>query len=438
MGPGGEQGLFLGIDLGTSGCRGCAIDREGRPRAWARTVWTPPEPRDGRYEQDPEYWWQGVVATVAEIHGQLQAPVEAISVDGTSGTLVVTDDAGRPLIPAVLYSDRRAATQAQRIAEVAPATSGAHGASSSLAKLLWLQDHERLVPAARVLSQADWIAGRMCGRFDISDENNSLKLGYDPIERRWPTWIARLGVPERRLPRVQPPGSRLGTIARDQAAVLGLPTDAMVVSGTTDSIAAFIATGAGEPGDAVTSLGSTLAVKVVSERPVSAPDYGVYSHRLGERWLAGGASNSGGAILLQHFSDEAIDAMTPQLEPDAPTGLHYYPLPGPGERFPVAEPGMAPRMEPRPEDPLTFFQALLEGIAAVERLAYERLADLGCPYPRVVYSVGGGATNPAFNEIRRQRLNTSVRVPEHTEAAYGSALLAMQGARRAWGGADDL
>ena len=79
----------------------------------------------------------------------------------------------------------------------------------------------------------------------------------------------------------------------------------MICAGTTDGVASFIATRAAAPGDAVTSLGTTLVLKLLSDKPIFAPAQGVYSHRLGDRWLAGGASNTGGGALLAHFSCRA-------------------------------------------------------------------------------------------------------------------------------------
>ena len=89
------------------------------------------------------------------------------------------------------------------------------------------------------------------------------------------------------------------------------------------------------PRQAVTSLGSTLAIKLLSERRV--PDdarYGLYSHRLGAGWLVGGASNTGGAVLRRHFTDDQLAALSKRMDPGTPTGLDYYPLNTPGERFP--------------------------------------------------------------------------------------------------------
>jgi sugar (pentulose or hexulose) kinase len=152
----------------------------------------------------------------------------------------------------------------------------------------------------------------------------------------------------------------------------------------------------------------------------------VYSQPLGGVWLVGGGSNTGGAVLRHYFSDAQMRELTPQLRPERPTGLNYYPLLTPGERFPVSDPSMAPRIEPRPEEPAEFFQALLEGMARIEQTGYRRLAELGAPYPASVRSVGGGASNKAWARIRQRMLGVPLLVPRHQEAAYGAALLALR------------
>jgi sugar (pentulose or hexulose) kinase len=171
-----------------------------------------------------------------------------------------------------------------------------------------------------------------------------------------------------------------------------------------------------------------MTLKILSERPIFAPEYGIYSHRLLGAWLAGGASNSGGAALLAHFTATEIAALSKAIDPETDSGLDYYPLPGPGERFPVADPGLAPRLTPRPADPAQFLHGLFEGVAAVEALGYARLAELGAPPPRRLCTVGGGAKNPVWTRLRARRLGVTMMPPRSDEAAHGAALLAMRGA----------
>jgi sugar (pentulose or hexulose) kinase len=417
------QELFLGLDLGTGGVRACAIDADAKIAGIATTALPSPRQDGDAIDQEPALWWDAVVETIGKLTVDRTA-IQRISVDGTSGTLLLTDGDGRPLTPGLMYNDARAGAEAARIGGIAPAESGAHGRSSALAKLLHLlsQGGDQ---ARHALHQADWIAGRLTGRFDGSDENNALKLGYDPVTRRWPDWLDRLGVPRALLPQVRVPGAEIGAIDPTMARRLGLSASTKIHAGTTDGVAAFIATRASRPGDAVSSLGTTLVVKLLADKPVFAADQGIYSHRLGDRWLAGGASNTGGAALLAHFSAAELEAMTPKLKPAQPTGLDYYPLPKPGERFPIADPNLPPRVTPRPADDVVFFQGLLEGIAAVEAMAYRRLGELGAPALRRVISIGGGARNTAWSEIRHRRLGVPVTVAEQTEASYGAALLAL-------------
>jgi hypothetical protein len=427
------QALGIGLDLGTSGCRAVAIDPDAQPIASASAgLPDPVRGTGGAVEQDPMLWWDAVVTVLRRIGRALaQHPAPeggaALCVDGTSATLLLCCADGSPTGAALMYNDTRAGDEAAAIAGHVPEGSPARGPGSSLAKLLYLWRRQASARPLLALHQADWVIGRLRDQLGDSDWNNGLKLGFDPIGERWPDWLAAL-VPESvKLPRVHPPGARLGPIAPDVAALTGLPTDVAICAGTTDSTAAVIATGASRIGDAVTSLGSTLVLKLVAPAPVSATRFGVYSHRLGSRWLIGGASNTGGSVLRRFFDDERLTELSQRIDPESDAGLDYYPLLAPGERFPVADPAKQPRLAPRPPSDALFLQGLLEGIARIERDGYRRLIELGAPPPRRVLSTGGGARNPAWTAIRRRMLGVPVTAARHQDAAYGAALLALRG-----------
>lgn len=412
-----EQRLYLGLDIGTSGARAVVIDEAGQPRATARTAMA----EFGDNPRAPSVWRAAAFRALDLALAQVEASgIAALAVDGTSGTLLALDRSGAPLGDAMMYDDRAADADALgRIAASAPATSAAHGPTGGLAKAFDLLQRA----PARIVHQADWIASLFSGRL-VSDANNALKTGYDPVAGAWPDWIAGVGFPTRLLPDVLAPGAAVGPVTNEACRRFGFRADALVVAGTTDGCASFLATGAREDGDGVTALGSTLTIKQLSRKPIFAPQYGVYSHRILGLWLVGGASNSGGAALLAHFSAAEIEALTPRLTPEAPTGLDYYPLARPGERFPHADPAWPPRVAPRPDDPTRFLQGLLEGIAGVEALAYRRLEELGAPKLGCVRTVGGGARNVAWTQIRARRLGVALLPALQEEAAYGAAVLA--------------
>jgi sugar (pentulose or hexulose) kinase len=482
-----KKPTVIGIDFGTSGCRAVALDLAGKPVGEARFALPAPVRRGREIEQSPLLWAEALERLLDVLFSRISATaVRAIALDGTSGTVLLADAEGTPLTPALMYNDNRAVGEAARIATLAPRHSAAHGTGSGLAKLLWLLAHHALPPGARLHSQADWLGARLSGRFGLSDANNMLKLGYDPVAGCWPAWMEQLGLPEGLLPRVLRPGTPLGPLRPELAARWGLPQETLVCAGTTDSTAAFIASGAGEPGEAVTSLGSTLVLKVISDTPVFAPEFGVYSQPiarisprpptaaadplvvtrrtpscrldvastapapssgpcapsqrrldalvtnsgeisgLGNLWLVGGGSNSGGAVLRHFFSDAEMARLSAALQPERPSGLDYYPLLCPGERFPRNDPALPPRLEPRPADDARFFQGLLEGIARIEKEGYERLAELGAPYPVSVRSNGGGASNAAWTRIRGALLGVPMLPAREEQACYGSALLALR------------
>lgn len=417
--------LTLGIDLGTSGVRAAVLDTADRVVATARASYGP----DAGDRRDPARWRAAAMdcldAQMAALRAARADPgdITGIAVDGTSGSLVLTDGALTPVTSALMYDDAGFAAEADRIATVAPATHVARGPGSALARALNLVSEDRAGRARHLLHQADFVAAWLMGRGGLTDVNNALKTGIDPATGRWPDWVAGLFPDPGLLPRAHLPGAPLAPVSHDIAVRFGLAADAMVHAGTTDSIAAFLAAADPVPGAAVTSLGTTLAVKLCSDIRIDAPDLGLYAHRLGDGWLLGGASNTGGGVLRNLFGDDALVTLSARIDPAMESPCDFYPLLRPGERFPVNDPTLAPRLAPRPADDVAFLHGVLESIARIERDAYAVMARLGAPRPAQVVTAGGGAANPAWTTIRARVLGVPVTVAATPEAAVGAARL---------------
>jgi len=409
-------GVAIGIDLGTSGVRAALVDAQAELLSFAEAKIAPDQRRT------PAAWWDATRAALRDLSKDLRA-VRAIAVDGTSGTVLPVDAAGTPLAPASLYDEAADPATVAQVAAAAPADSAARGPTSPLARLLgW-----RALPGvARVLHEADWLAGRLRGVHGASDWNNALKTGFDPAALAWPAWLDKLDLDRALLPDPAEPGAALGPIDTKVARDLGLPSNTIVAAGTTDGCASFLATGAAQVGDGVTSLGTTLTLKLLSAVPIASPAHGVYSHRIGALWLAGGASNSGGGALARHFDPATIASLSRRIDPDRPSPCDYYPLPAIGERFPVCDATLASRHTPRPADDAAFLHGLLEGIARIEASGYRVLEDLGGPAVRAVFSLGTGADNPAWSAIRARLLGVKMPLPRARQAAAGAARLALK------------
>lgn len=440
----------LGIDIGTSGIRAVIMDKNHCILAEAQHKLPQSQPYHSAsnliigYSQKPMDWWETlekVIFQLSEVlHNRHKLKLNIIShlaMDGTSGTVLLCDELGTPITDALMYNDQRAISQAKQVVEHAPVNTGAIGVTSGLAKILWLYQHLNHSDQNKVhyaLNQSDWLCGKLLGQQGSSDHNNALKMGYDAQEHCWPKWLFNLlegfNVPASLLPNVYSPGQTIGTISPQIAALFGFSSNLKICAGTTDSTAAIIASGAKHIGDAVTSLGSTLVMKVVSEKAIFNHEAGVYSQPFDNLWLVGGSSNSGGEVLKQYFDFNQLSLLTQQLNRKIDhrsfslLDLNYYPLSTPGERFPIQDPTFEPKLLPRPENDSDFFQALLEGMADIESLAYQKLVDLGAPYPKLVKSIGGGAFNTGWRYIRELKLGVPVKLADQEQAAAGAALLA--------------
>ncbi|MBD1919895.1 FGGY-family carbohydrate kinase [Microcoleus sp. FACHB-831] len=418
--------FYLGIDFGTSGARAIVIDPEGNIHA------------SSQYSFDEvSYlalsWKTALFALIEQIPQELRGEISAIAIDGTSSTVLLCDRAGNPIDEPILYNDARGVEVMDKLREIAPPNHTVLNATSSLAKLLWWQKAIPLDPPFKrgdrvelFLHQADWLAFLLHGQLGISDYHNALKLGYDVEHLCYPEWLLNLPI-SNLLPKVIAPGSPIAEVQPEIVSQLGLSKDCLVCAGTTDSIAAFLASGANSPGEAVTSLGSTLVLKLLSRTKVDDAKYGIYSHRLDDLWLVGGASNTGGAVLRKFFTDAELENLSNQIDAEKESQLDYYPLLKEGDRFPINDPHLPPRLEPRPDNPVEFLHGLLESIARIEARGYQLLQHLGSTELKQVYTAGGGAKNPVWAAIRGRHLQVPLIPSIQTAAAYGTALLAMRG-----------
>ncbi len=316
---------YLGFDFGTSGARAMVLDARGTLIAQSHSAYA---------IQDTQSWLQALVTLCAALPRAVRAQVAALAIAGTSSTVLLSDASNVPLGRPLLYNDARAASALPQIARHAPPSSIVLSASSSLSKLCYLLARNDSCQAKFFSDQASWLAAMLTGRPGYTDYHNALKLGYDVAALAWPIWLRPLKL-RTWLPQVVAPGGDLGPIAAAAAHKLGLPRSCVVRAGTTDSIAAFIASGARVRGAAVTSLGSTLVLKLLSDTRVEAAEYGIYSHRFGDAWLAGGASNSGGAVLANFFNGAQLTRLSRTINPAADHGLDYYPPLAPGHPFPA-------------------------------------------------------------------------------------------------------
>ncbi|MEU5362914.1 FGGY-family carbohydrate kinase [Streptomyces sp. NPDC005925] len=410
---------WLGIDLGTQSVRALVVGADGSVLGAGAASLT--GRRAGvRHEQDPDRWWEAVcAASRTALAATRGARIGGLAVCGTSGTVLLTDGTGRPLTPALMYDDGRAAAQGAR----ARAAGLVVQDTWALPKVLWLTD---AYGRGRVTHQPDVIVTRLTGTPPPADSSHALKTGYDVEHATWPAAaLGALGLARDDFPRVVRPGTLLGEVGASAAGATGIPAGTPVVAGMTDGCAAQLASGALRPGAWNSVLGTTLVLKGASRSPVRDPTGVVYNHRAPDgTWLPGGASSVGAGALTARFPDADPALMDERAAAHEPSGAVAYPLLSPGERFPFRAPNATALLLGEPAGDADVWAALLQGVALTERLCLDYLHHLGAPLDGPLTFTGGAARSPYWNQLRADVLGRPARIPEQTEPALGMAVLA--------------
>lgn len=353
----------------------------------------------------------------------------ALSICSTSGTVLLTDSAGTPLSPALMYDDSRAGEELARIRHCAGgqvATSEVQ-LSWALPKISWLvRRYASGGTAGYVAHSADFIVAKLTGHPVPTDTSHALKSGFDVVHDRWDSsLIEAAGIDMAMLPDVVRPGAVIGTVTPEAAAHTGIPAGTPIAAGMTDGCAAQIASGAVDPGAWNSVLGTTLVLKGVSKHFLRDPNGAVYNHRHpDEGWLPGGASNVGAGALVDEFPHGDFDALDEAAREFEPASGVIYPLTERGERFPFVS-----------DDAVRFevgsfsgsaerYAAILQGVAYLERLCFDRLAAIGADISGPVTVSGGAVQSDYWTQLRADVLGRELYLPEILEPSFGMAVLA--------------
>jgi xylulokinase len=428
---------LLGIDLGTSGVKAVLLGGDGRLLAEATAGYPVDSPHPGWAETDPAAWWRAVAAAVRAARDQAGGTrVAAVGIDGQMHGLVLTDAAGQPLRPALLWADARAVEETaawrrlpepRRAALANPIVPGMTGPL-----LRWVARHEpRTYRRARwALLPKDWVRHRLTGTAATDPSDASATLLWDLPADRWAEDVAAgVGVDAELLPPVVGSGAPAGTLRPDAAGTLGLPAGIPVAAGAADTAAALLATGLADPAEVQLSVGTggQIVRPVPHPAPAHEPRTHLYRAAVPDRWYAMAAVQNAGLALdwvrrtLQASWSELYGAA--RSRPPGALGVTFVPYLS-GERTPVLRSdargawvglGLA-------ADRAALLQATVEGVAFALRHALEALPG---PRPDQLRLAGGGSLDPRFRALLADVLHAELRPVEvRSASAIGAALLA--------------
>jgi xylulokinase len=432
----------VGLDVGTTSVKGVALDDGGAVLAVEEEPHPIATPRPGWTEQDPEHWWAGAERVLARLSARAGPPT-GIGLSGQMHGLVVLDEAGRVLRPALLWNDQRTAAEAQEVEARLDGVAGAVAATGNRVqtgftapKLLWLERHEPELHAriASVLLPKDYVRLRLCGEraTDVTDASGTA--WFDVRGRRWSEPVLQaLSVQADWLP----PALESGQVSGRTAG--GVP----VAAGAGDQGAGALGVGAlagpAHPGrptrpaaPASVALGTSGVVLGALDGYAADPEGRLQAscHVVPEGWFAMGVMlSAAGSLAWLHGivgAGTSVAELVAEAErwPPGTEGLVFLPYLS-GERTPHADPhargafvGLSAR-----HDRGALTRAVLEGVAFALRDGLDLLAQLGAA-PRVGRASGGGARSELWLRILASVLELPLeRVAVEEGAAYGAALL---------------
>lgn len=439
--------LVYAVDVGTTNVKVVLYDDRLARLAVAQAPAVYHRESD-RVEFDPLALFDLVLDLIhrcADRHGDTAAHHAIIVLTGQAESLVLTDEAGTPVRPAISWLDDRATSEAGEFAEHfgvehAFAVTGEPEPSATwpAAKLRWLARHEpdTLSSARNVLMIKDDLLHRFTGEKAGEVTTRGFTYFYDVrAGTYWEEMLDFCSVPAESLPPVVRAGLDIGTVKADVLARLPKAAGYRANTGALDHFCAMVGTGSYTHGVVSESAGTVLSLSMLAKDWEFDPSRRVSFHaglRPHETLLFNGVD--GGGAALEWFRRECLDGMAfedleEQLQArrfseDAPIFLPYLTGVNPPDFFPGAKGGFLGI--DLGHDRIDLAYAVEEGVSHLLHRNVEYLSPSGKPIREIV-STGGGSASRFWNQLKADVCGVDVLVPREQEATCrGAAVLALQ------------
>lgn len=441
---------FLGIDTSTTASKALLIDEQGRVVAVASNPHTLQTPRPLWSEQDPHEWWEAVSASIRSVLEKANLSGEQIAAVGLTGQmhgLVLLDEAGQVLRPAILWNDQRTQSQCdeihQRIGreQFIRITGNVALTGFTAPKILWVKENEPDVyaQARHVLLPKDYVRYKLTGAYAMDKADGAGTVLFDLKARDWSDEVlSALEIPRAWMPRTFEGPEFTGHITAEAAALTGLKIGTPVAAGGGDQAAGAVGMGVVEPGIVGLTVGTSGVVFAATPAPLIEPQGRLHAfcHAVPGMWHFMGVMLSA-AGSLQWYRDTlapnvSFDDLLKEAEsiPAGSEGLQFLPYLS-GERTPHPDPlarsafiGLTLR-----HSRAHMTRAVLEGVAFGLKDSFTLIQNAGLGSLTQIRASGGGTKGALWRRIMASVLGTELVTVTTTEGgAYGAALLAGVGA----------
>lgn len=431
---------ILSCDIGTSSCKTVLFDSNLKTIASASAAYPTDYPADGWAEQNADDWWQAVISTTREI---LQAsavnPVDivGIGVDAMSSMSLPVSKTGQPLRKGPLWSDRRAAKEAEELKTLTgdaalAITMNRFDAASFAAKIAWFKrwEPDTYQQAAFFLHCNGYIVFRLTGSLTTDVSQCGLSNLCNTSTSSWSDEICRAaGIDRAKLPDLYECSQVVGKVTEEAARITGLAAGTPVVAGAMDNTAAVLGLGLNRHGQAYISAGTATNTGVCISSPANVDNaLLLYRSAMPGLWLVNGGVDFGGAGMrwLQNITGlpyQEIDRIAAESRPFEPNPLF----------LPYMTQQRAPLWDQTSRgaflgiDPNTghrqLIRSVMESIAFGIRWIFEMIEEKGFTLSDIRMT-GGCANSPPWLDIFANIIGLPVLVPGEQDAStLGTAVL---------------
>ena len=441
---------FLGIDTSTTSSKALLIDERGEVIAVTSSPHTLQSPHPLWSEQDPREWWQAVAASIRSVMAEASIGGDQIAALGLTGQmhgLVLLDEAGNVLRPAILWNDQRTQSQCEEIharigqEKFIQITGNVALPGFTAPKILWVKENEPdlYARAKHVLLPKDYIRYKLTGEYALDKADGAGTVLFDLKARDWSAEIlAALEIPRAWMPETFEGPEFTGSVTEEAASQTGLKAGTPVAAGGGDQAAQAVGVGAVEPGIVGLTVGTSGVVFATTPSALIEPEGRLHAfcHAVPGMWHFMGVMLSAAGSLQWYrdslASDMSFNDLVQEAEavPAGSEGLQFLPYLT-GERTPHPDPlargafvGLTVR-----HSRAHMTRAVLEGVSFGLKDSFTLIQNAGLGAIRQVRASGGGTKGALWRQILASVLEAELVTVNTTEgAAYGAALLAGVGA----------
>jgi len=451
---------FIGLDVGTSGCKASVTDKDGVVIRHAYREYSTTSPGYGQIEIDANT----VYAAVKEVLSEIAGPdVGALAVASFGEAMVFVDRAGEVMAPSIYYSDVRGSVESREIPSLIDTgrlmdiTGLSPNPMYSASKLMWIKNNqpELIENAEAIFLYVDYVSWKLSGERAIDYSLASRTMLLDIYKKEWSEEVAEaFGLSIEKFSNLAKAGTVIGKILPDVAREIGLPPDLVIVSGGHDQVFSAIGGGALKPGESVNMMGSGEALTLILDKNDANPLMAKYRYCIEPFYFDDSymtlAFNASAGTAIKWYRNcynadrdgeakakdmKSVYALMDSECPDDPTGIIFLPyLAGSGTPYFDAQAGGSFIGLRQGDTRAKVYKSVMEGVCYEMKLNMEFLSQCGLNISKIA-CVGGGAISDTLMQIKANVTGREVHVLKNWETGtIGLALVCA----RAVGQIDDL